>query len=154
MSAILIRNASTVLTMDDDRRELSGFDIHIKGGVIHALGQGLKSTGAQVIEAGACAVTPGLVNTHHHLYQTLTRAVPGGQDALLFGWLKTLYPIWAKFGPEEMFVSAQIGLAELALSGCTLTSDHLYLFPNWSRLDDTISPPPKWACASTRPAAR
>ena len=84
-------------------------------------------------------VTPGLVNTHHHLYQTLTRAVPGGQDALLFGWLQTLYPIWAKFGPEEMFVSAQVGLAELALSGCSLTSDHLYLFPNGSRLDDTIA---------------
>ena len=79
------------------------------------------------------------MNTHHHLYQTLTRAVPGGQDALLFGWLKTLYPIWARFGPDEMFVSAQIGLAELALSGCTLTSDHLYLYPNGARLDDTIA---------------
>ena len=84
-------------------------------------------------------VTPGLVNTHHHLYQTLTRAVPGAQDALLFGWLRTLYPIWARFGPEEMFVSAQVGLAELALSGCTMTSDHLYLYPNGARLDDTIA---------------
>ena len=83
-------------------------------------------------------VTPGLVNTHHHLYQTLTRAVPGGQDALLFGWLKTLYPIWSRFGPEEMRVSALTGLAELALSGCTLTSDHLYLYPNGARLEDTI----------------
>ena len=92
-----------------------------------------------MIEARGCVVTPGLVNTHHHLYQTLTRAVPGGQDALLFGWLKTLYPIWARFGPEEMFVSAQVGLAELALSGCTMTSDHLYLFPNGARLDDTIA---------------
>jgi cytosine/adenosine deaminase-related metal-dependent hydrolase len=78
------------------------------------------------------------VNTHHHLYQTLTRAVPGGQDALLFRWLKTLYPIWARFGPEEIFVSAQVGLSELALSGCTLTSDHLYLYPNGARLEDTI----------------
>ncbi|MCL4142096.1 UNVERIFIED_CONTAM: hypothetical protein GTU68_044865, partial [Idotea baltica] len=94
---------------------------------------------ADVINALGCVVTPGLVNTHHHLYQTLTRSVPGGQDALLFGWLQTLYPIWAKFGPEEMFVSAQIGLAELALSGCTLTSDHLYLYPNGARLDDTIA---------------
>ena len=83
-------------------------------------------------------MTPGLVNTHHHLYQTLTRAVPGGQDALLFGWLKTLYPIWARFSPEEMFTSAQVGLAELALSGCSLTSDHLYLYPNGARLEDTI----------------
>ena len=83
-------------------------------------------------------MTPGLVNTHHHLYQTLTRAVPGGQDALLFGWLKTLYPIWGRFGPEEMRVSALTGLVELALSGCTMTSDHLYLFPNGARLEDTI----------------
>jgi cytosine/adenosine deaminase-related metal-dependent hydrolase len=92
-----------------------------------------------VTEAAGCVVTPGLVNTHHHLYQSLTRAVPGGQDALLFGWLKTLYPIWARFGPEEMFVSAQVGLAELALTGCSLTSDHLYLYPNGARLDDTIA---------------
>ena len=96
-------------------------------------------TAATFQDAAGCVVTPGLVNTHHHLYQTLTRAVPGGQDALLFGWLKTLYPIWARFGPEEMFTSAQVGLAELALSGCTLTSDHLYLYPNGARLDDTIA---------------
>ncbi len=83
-------------------------------------------------------VTPGLVNTHHHLYQALTKAVPAGQDALLFGWLKTLYPIWARMDPEDMFVSAQIGLAELALSGCTMSSDHLYLYPNGVRLEDTI----------------
>jgi cytosine/adenosine deaminase-related metal-dependent hydrolase len=106
---------------------------------VAAVGRGLSAPGAKVIEAAGCVVTPGLVNTHHHLYQTLTRAVPGGQDALLFGWLRTLYPIWARFGPEEMFVSAQVGLAELALSGCTLTSDHLYLFPNGARLDDAIA---------------
>ena len=92
----------------------------------------------EVIDAAGCVVTPGLVNTHHHLYQTLTRAVPAGQDALLFGWLKTLYPIWARMTPEDMFVSAQLGLAELALSGCTMSSDHLYLFPNGVRLEDTI----------------
>ncbi len=92
----------------------------------------------EVIDARGCVVTPGLVNTHHHLYQCLTRAVPAGQDALLFGWLKTLYPIWARMGPEDMFVSAQLGLAELALSGCTMSSDHLYLFPNGVRLEDTI----------------
>lgn len=135
---ILIRNARTVLTMDDSRSELTGVDIRLREGVIAEIGAGLTSDGT-VIEAGHCVVTPGLVNTHHHLYQTLTRAVPGGQDALLFGWLKTLYPIWARFGPEEMFVSAQVGLAELALSGCTLTSDHLYLYPNGARLDDTIA---------------
>ncbi|GAA4223113.1 cytosine/adenosine deaminase-related metal-dependent hydrolase [Sagittula marina] len=138
MTDWLIRNAQTVLTMDDAGAELSGVDIRVSDGVIAEIGTGLTSTG-EVIDAASCVVTPGLVNTHHHLYQTLTRAVPGGQDALLFGWLQTLYPIWAKFGPEEMFTSAQIGLAELALSGCTLTSDHLYLYPNGARLDDTIA---------------
>ena len=138
MSEILIQNADTILTMDATRRELHGADVLLRGGVVAAVGQGLTNTG-RVVQAKGCVVTPGLVNTHHHLYQTLTRAVPGGQDALLFGWLKTLYPIWARFGPEEMFTSTQVGLAELALSGCTLTSDHLYLFPNGSRLDDTIA---------------
>ena len=137
MSEILIRNASTVLTMDDSRRELSQVDIRLRDGVIAEIGTDLASNG-EVIQAAGCVVTPGLVNTHHHLYQSMTRAVPGGQDALLFGWLQTLYPIWSRFGPEEMFVSAQVGLAELALSGCTLTSDHLYLYPNGARLDDTI----------------
>jgi cytosine/adenosine deaminase-related metal-dependent hydrolase len=139
MADLLIRNADVVVTMNPTRAELPGHDVLAKDGVIAAVGQGLLAPGAEVIEARGCVVTPGLVNTHHHLYQTLTRAVPGGQDALLFGWLKTLYPIWARFGPEEMFVSAQVGLAELALSGCTLTSDHLYLFPNGARLDDTIA---------------
>lgn len=137
-SEILIRGADRVLTMDDAGSELASADILIRGGAIAAVGPGLATTG-RIVEARGCLVTPGLVNTHHHLYQTLTRAVPGAQDALLFGWLKTLYPIWARFGPEEIFVSAQIGLAELALSGCTLTSDHLYLYPNGARLDDTIA---------------
>jgi len=138
MSEILIKQADIVVTMDAGRRELAGADVLIRDGVIADVGVGLSTTG-EVILARGCVVTPGLVNTHHHLYQTLTRAVPGGQDALLFGWLKTLYPIWARFGPEEMFVSAQVGLAELALSGCSMTSDHLYLFPNGARLDDTIA---------------
>jgi cytosine/adenosine deaminase-related metal-dependent hydrolase len=137
MSEILIKNAAVVVTMDDARREIAGGDVLIRGGVIAAVGQGLSSSG-EVLNAEGCVVTPGLVNTHHHLYQTLTRAVPGGQDALLFGWLRTLYPIWERMGPEEMRVSATIGLAELALTGCTLTSDHLYLYPNGARLDDTI----------------
>ncbi|WP_425098907.1 8-oxoguanine deaminase [Tropicibacter sp. S64] len=137
MSEILVKNAQTVLTMNDAGQELSGVDIRVKDGKIAEIGRGLESSGA-VIEASECVVTPGLVNTHHHLYQTLTRAVPGGQDALLFGWLKTLYPIWARFGPEEMYVSAQIGLAELALSGCSMSSDHLYLYPGGASLDDTI----------------
>jgi len=138
MSEILIRNADTIATMDDARRELRSADVLFCGGQIAALGHGLQTSGL-VVEASGCLVTPGLVNTHHHLFQTLTRAVPGAQDALLFGWLQRLYPIWARFGPQEMFSSAQVGLAELALSGCSLTSDHLYLYPNGARLDDTIA---------------
>jgi len=134
----LVQNAKLVLTMDAGLSELKEADILIEDGVITGIGSGLSGAD-EVIDARGCLVTPGLVNTHHHLYQTLTRAVPGGQDALLFGWLQTLYPIWARFGPEEMFVSAQIGLAELALSGCTLSSDHLYLYPGGARLDDTIA---------------
>lgn len=138
MTDLLIRGAQTVLTMDDDDARLQDADILVRDGVVAEVGRGLEAPGADVLDARDCVVTPGLVNTHHHLYQTLTRAVPGAQDAALFGWLRTLYPIWERFGPEEMHVSAQAGLAELALSGCTLTSDHLYLFPNGARLDDTI----------------
>ena len=137
MTEILIRNAEAVVTMDAARSEVARGDVLVRDGTVAAVGQGLTTRGT-VVEARGCVVTPGLVNTHHHLYQTLTRAVPGGQDALLFGWLKTLYPIWSRFGPEEMRVSALTGLAELALSGCTLTSDHLYLYPNGARLEDTI----------------
>lgn len=138
MREIVIRGAEVVVTMDGARRELKGADVLVRGGVIAAVGEGIGSAG-EMVSARGCVVTPGLVNTHHHLYQSLTRAVPGGQDALLFGWLTTLYPIWAKMGPEEIRVSALTGLAELALSGCTLTSDHLYLFPNGARLEDTIA---------------
>jgi cytosine/adenosine deaminase-related metal-dependent hydrolase len=138
MSRLLLKRARLMLTMDDAQRELADCDLLVEGGVIRAIGPGLEAPGAEILDAARCVVTPGLVNTHHHLYQTLTRAVPGAQDALLFGWLKTLYPIWARFGPEEIFTSAQIGLAELALSGCTLSADHLYLYPNGARLEDTI----------------
>ncbi|MEN8739478.1 MAG: 8-oxoguanine deaminase [Phaeobacter gallaeciensis] len=137
MQEILIQNATTVITMDDADRVLHDADVLIRGGQIAEVGQGLRTTG-QIVSGRGCVVTPGLVNTHHHLYQNLTRAVPGAQDALLFGWLQRLYPIWARFGPEEMFVSAQLGLVELALSGCTLSSDHLYLYPTGARLEDTI----------------
>lgn len=135
--SVLIRNADVVVTMDGERRELAGADILVENGVIRSVG-GSVGAAETVIDASGCVVTPGLVNTHHHLFQTLTRAVGPCQDALLFGWLKTLYPIWARMTPDDMFVSAQLGLAELALSGCTLTSDHLYLYPNGVRLEDTI----------------
>ena len=95
---LLIRGADVVVTMDATRRELAGADILVRGGVIAGVGVGLVAPGAEVIAARGCVVTPGLVNTHHHLFQTLTRAVPGGQDALLIGWLKALYPIWARMG--------------------------------------------------------
>ena len=135
----IINNAHTILTMDDARRELNGHDILLLDGVISQIGENIPvPDGAEIVDAQNAVVTPGLVNTHHHLYQSLTRAVPRGQDALLFGWLQTLYPIWAGFGPEEMRVSAMLGLSELALSGCAMSSDHLYLFPNGARLDDTI----------------
>ncbi|MEZ5912309.1 MAG: 8-oxoguanine deaminase [Paracoccaceae bacterium] len=137
MAEILIRGADCVVTMNAERAEIAGGDVLIRDGVIAAVGPGLTTTGT-VVSAAGCVVTPGLVNIHHHLFQTLTRAVPAAQDALLFGWLKTLYPIWSRFGPEEMRVSALVGLAELALSGCTLSADHLYLYPNGARLDDTV----------------
>ena len=137
MARLIVRNAARIVTMDGGRRELADASILIEDGVIRAVGT-VEAGEGEVIDARGCVVTPGLVNTHHHLYQTLTRAVPAGQDALLFGWLKALYPIWARYEPEDMFVSAQLGLAELALSGCTMSSDHLYLFPNGSRLEDTI----------------
>lgn len=133
---LVVKNAALVLTMDDADRELADADILVRDGVVVALGHGLE--GDETLDARGCLVTPGLVNTHHHLFQTLTRAVPGGQDAALFGWLRTLYPIWARFGPQEMHSAAEIGLAELALSGCTMSADHLYLFPNGARLEDTI----------------
>ncbi len=137
MGRLIVRNAARIVTMDGGRRELADASVLIEDGVIRAVGD-VEDGEGEVIDARGCVVTPGLVNTHHHLYQTLTRVVPAGQDALLFGWLKSLYPIWARYQPEDMFVSAQLGLAELALSGCTMSSDHLYLFPNGSRLEDTI----------------
>ena len=102
MSSVTLKNADIIVTMDDGRRELHHFDLILRDGVIAELGSNLIAEG-EIVDVSGCVVTPGLVNTHHHLYQSLTRAVPGGQDALLFGWLKTLYPIWAQFTPEHMF---------------------------------------------------
>ncbi|MDE0057066.1 MAG: 8-oxoguanine deaminase [Defluviicoccus sp.] len=134
-----IRDALTVVTMDSDRTELAGADILVEDGRIVALGAGPGDPdGWETIDAAGCVVTPALVNTHHHLFQTLTRAVPECQDALLFAWLEALYPVWARMRPEDMVVSAQLGLAELALSGCGTSADHLYLFPDGVRLEDTI----------------
>jgi cytosine/adenosine deaminase-related metal-dependent hydrolase len=92
-----------------------------------------------VLDLTGHILLPGLINTHHHFYQTLTRAVPAAQDANLFNWLKTLYPIWARMRPDDIYISTQTALAEMSLSGCTAASDHLYLYPNGSKLDDEIA---------------
>lgn len=144
MSLTVVRHADWVVCMDDPRREIADGAIAFRDGLIAAVGPSdalaeLADTADTVIDARGCVVTPGLVNTHHHLFQTLTRALPAALDASLFGWLKALYPIWGQYRPDDAFAAAQLGLAELALSGCSLSSDHLYLFPNGVTLDDTIA---------------
>ncbi len=126
--------------MDTERREIQEGGLFIRDGVIEQVGPAaaLPVTADEVLNLSGYIVFPGLVNTHHHLYQTLTRAVPAAQDANLFHWLKTPYPIWARLTPEAIRVSTLVGLAELALSGCTTAFDHLYVFPNGCRLDDEI----------------
>ena len=140
MTTLLIKNAY-ILTMDDHQRELPDGGLFIRDGFIEQVGatSELPQAADEVLNLADHIVLPGLVNTHHHFYQTLTRAVPAAQDANLFNWLTTLYPIWARLQPEDIFTSAQTALAELALSGCTTASDHLYLFPNGSKLDDEIA---------------
>ena len=137
---LLLKNADLVVTMDDARREISGGSVYIVGPEIHAVGPAadLPRTADEVIDLRGHVVVPGLINTHHHMFQSLTRAVPAAQDASLFGWLKALYPIWSRLTPEMIRVSTQTAMAEMLLSGATTTSDHLYLFPNGSRLDDSI----------------
>jgi 8-oxoguanine deaminase len=140
MSTLLIRNADCVATFDDARRELRGASVFIRDNLIESIGaaDALPQSADRVIDAQRHLVVPGLVNTHHHMYQSLTRAIPGVQDAELFGWLRGLYPIWAGLTPEMVRVSTQVAMAELLLSGCTTSSDHLYVFPDGVRLDDSI----------------
>ncbi len=140
MTTTLIRNATVLVTMDAERREIPDGGLFIRDGWIEQVGRtaDLPQQADVQYDLRDHLVLPGLVNTHHHLYQTLTRAVPLAQDAGLFTWLKTLYPMWARLQPEDIRLSTQIGLAELALSGCTTASDHLYLYPNGCRLDDEI----------------
>ena len=140
MPTLLIRNADCIATLDDTRRELPNASILVRDGVIEAIGPaaGLPPLADEVIDATGHLVVPGLVNTHHHMYQSLTRAIPQVQDAELFSWLRGLYPIWAGLTPEMVQVSTQVAMAELLLSGCTTSSDHLYIYPNGVRLDDSI----------------
>lgn len=129
---LLVRNALLVATVDAARRELPGGWVAITNGLISGVGSSLDvaPVAAEVIDASNCLVTPGLINTHHHLYQNLTRAYPPMTNAPLFGWLQTLYPLWRAIDEEAVHVSAWVGLAELALSGCTTSTDHLYLHPH------------------------
>ncbi len=140
MGSLLVRNAAVLVTMDGERREIPGGGLYAEDGFVTRVGPtaDLPGTADEVFDAAGHVVLPGLINTHHHLYQTLTRALPRAQDAGLFDWLRVLYPVWAKMTPDHIRVSTRIGLAELALSGCTTVFDHLYLFPNGSRLDDEI----------------
>jgi 8-oxoguanine deaminase len=140
MTTLLVRHATVVITMDDHRREIHDGGLFVRDGFIEQVERTelLPEAADEVLDLGGYAVFPGLVNTHHHFYQTLTRAVPAAQDANLFNWLKTLYPIWARLTPPAVRLSTQVALAELALSGCTTAADHLYLFPNGARLDDEI----------------
>jgi 8-oxoguanine deaminase len=140
MATFLVRHASVLVTMDDHHREIPDGGLFIRDGFIEQVSatSELPNQADEILDLSGHILLPGLINTHHHFYQTLTRAVPAAQDANLFNWLKTLYPIWARMHPEDIRLSTQTALAELALSGCTAASDHLYLFPNGSRLDDEI----------------
>ncbi len=141
---LLIRNARCIATFDHadplQARELRDASVLIRGNRIEAIGaaDSLPQDADQVIDARNHLVTPGLVNSHHHMFQSLTRAIPAVQNAELFGWLRGLYPIWAGLTPEMVRVSTQVAMAELLLSGCTTSSDHLYIYPNGVRLEHSI----------------
>ncbi|RLC82634.1 MAG: 8-oxoguanine deaminase [Chloroflexi bacterium] len=140
MPTLLLRNADVLVTMDEGGRRISGGGLFIRDNVIEAVGptRELPPEADRVIDASGMIILPGFVNTHHHLYQTLTRALPQIQNVKLFDWLVNLYPIWARLTGEAVYVSALVGMAELLLSGCTTTTDHLYIFPNDVSLDDEI----------------
>ena len=127
--SLLIKNALVLATMDGKGHEISGGDVYIEGPEIKKVGKNLKVKADAVIDARGCVVLPGFVNTHHHLYQTLTRNLPKAQDSKLFDWLIYLYDIWKHINPEAVYASTQVGLGELLLTGCTTSTDHLYLFP-------------------------
>jgi cytosine/adenosine deaminase-related metal-dependent hydrolase len=146
MSTLLIHRARCIATQDDAQTELQDASILVRDGLIERIFKADKPLDAwlapgavdEVIDARKHVVIPGMVNTHHHMVQCLTRAIPGVQNAELFSWLQGLYPIWAGLTPEMVLVSNQIAMAELLLSGCTTSSDHLYIYPNGIRLDDSI----------------
>ena len=138
---LLVKHADMLVTMDGARRELRDAGLFVEGNRIAAVGPTSELPGSadEVLDFSGHIVIPGLVNTHHHMFQSLTRAVPAAQNAELFDWLKSLYRMWAHLTPEMIEVSTLTAMAELLLSGCTTSSDHLYLYPNGSRLDDSIA---------------
>ena len=140
MSTLLVKNAHVLVTMDESRREIADSGLFAIDGFIEQMGPSaeLPDTADEVLDLRDHVVLPGLINTHHHFYQTLTRAVPAAQNVGLFDWLTALYPIWAGITPEDVAISTQVALAELALSGCTTAADHHYVFPSGMRLDDQI----------------
>ncbi|MGZ3582372.1 MAG: 8-oxoguanine deaminase [Ktedonobacterales bacterium] len=140
MPSLLIKHAALLVTMDDADTRVSDGGVYVEDNVIRQVGptSELPQTADSVVDASNMVILPGLVNTHHHFYQTLTRNIPAAQDANLFTWLRTLYPIWAGLTPEAIYVSTKTAMAELMLSGCTTTSDHTYIWPNGARLDDQI----------------
>jgi 8-oxoguanine deaminase len=146
-STLLLKNAQLLCTMDAAAShpftgaEITDGGVFARDGIIEKIGKSreLPRHADTVIDLSGHIVIPGMVNTHHHLFQNLTRVVPAAQNAPLFGWLQTLYPIWRHLGPDHIYWSTALGLAELALSGCTTSSDHLYIFPNGSRLDDSLA---------------
>ncbi|KAB2846425.1 MAG: 8-oxoguanine deaminase, partial [Hyphomicrobiaceae bacterium] len=140
MATQLIKHADVLVTMDAGRREIRDGAVFSIDGVIDRVGRSddLPKSADLVVDLSGHVAMPGLINTHHHLFQTLTRALPAAQNASLFGWLKAHYPVWMRMTPEHIRISTLTGLAELMLSGCTTSSDHLYLFPNGARLDDEI----------------
>jgi len=137
---LLVKNARVLVTMDERRREIENGGLLAEGGRIVAVGRSadLPAVADQVFDLSGHVVIPGLINTHHHMFQSLTRAIPAAQEADLFAWLRCLYPIWARLTPEMIRVSTLTAMAELLLSGATTTSDHLYLYPNGCRLDDSL----------------
>ncbi|MBH3412293.1 8-oxoguanine deaminase [Pseudomonas putida] len=137
---LLVKNAALLVTMDGERREIRGGGLYIEDNLIKQVGPSdtLPQHADVILDMAGKVVIPGLVNTHHHMYQSLTRVVPAAQDGELFNWLTNLYPIWARLTPEMISVSTQTAMAELILSGCTTSSDHLYIYPNGCKLDDSI----------------
>ncbi len=138
MSTILVRHAERVITMDDARSQFVDGAVYIRDNLVEQVGSTgeLPATADRVIEAGGQVVVPGLINTHHHLFQTLTRAVPDAQNAAVGGWISALVPLWDRITPEGLYVAALVGLGELFLSGCTTTCDHLYFVPKRCRGED------------------